>query len=401
MLNPFKKKPFAIDDFAKLVITEAKKAGIAESQEYDPKSFVIKLGDERIYLVNLFNDYCQANDEHKKRILGNALAPFRQKKQAITFEEAKSKVVAAVRDQALFSFTTLLLELEGGRTEPKTAFEQISAWFTRCLVLDFPGYVSIVSRENLKTWGISFYELYEIGLDRLRDCTIPKFEKQQGFYIGGWHDDYDNSRVLIPEVFAPLHLDGDPVVCLPNRNLLLVTGSENHEEIKAMLKHAEEIVQTKPRPMNPGPLILKDGEVADFSASENSPIFNDVERAKKISALIYYQQQTKALMKLYEQKGKDIFVAKYTLNQLKTGGYGSCCVWSKTIPTLLPKTDRIAFFDPTKPESQRMLGQANWDDCTRIAGDLFLDTQMFPARFYVSKFPTEEQLATVIQEQSL
>ena len=28
MFNPYKKKPFEIDDFAKLVITEAKKAGI-------------------------------------------------------------------------------------------------------------------------------------------------------------------------------------------------------------------------------------------------------------------------------------------------------------------------------------------------------------------------------------
>ena len=111
-------------------------------------------------------------------------------------------------------------------------------------------------------------------------------------------------------MFAPLDLDGDPVVCLANRNSLLVTGSENPDGIKAMLKHAEEIVKTKSRPMNPAPLILKDGEIADFSVTENSPIFNDVERAKKISALIYYQQQTENLMKLYEQKGKDLFVAK-------------------------------------------------------------------------------------------
>ena len=55
----------------------------------------------------------------------------------------------------------------------------------------------------------------------------------------------------------------------------------------------------------------------------------------------------------------------------------------------------------TGPESQRSLGLAKWNDVTRIAGDLFLDTQMFPARFYVSKFPTEEQLAAVIQGQRL
>jgi hypothetical protein len=68
---------------------------------------------------------------------------------------------------------------------------------------------------------------------------------------------------------------------------------------------------------------------------------------------------------------------------------------------LLPKTDLIAFFDPTKTEPQRMLGMAKWDEVLRIAGDLLLDAQMFPARFYVSKFPTDEQLAAVIQKQRL
>jgi hypothetical protein len=38
------------------------------------------------------------------------LALLRQEKQDITFEEAKSKVVAAVREQALFSSTTLSWE---------------------------------------------------------------------------------------------------------------------------------------------------------------------------------------------------------------------------------------------------------------------------------------------------
>jgi hypothetical protein len=148
-------------------------------------------------------------------------------------------------------------------------------------------------------------------------------------------------------------------------------------------------------------LHLKDGEVCDFAVRENSPIFSDVERVKKVSALIYYQEQTEKLMKLYEQKGKDLFVAKYTLNQSETGSYESYSVWSKTVPTSLPKTDLIAFFDPTKPESQRQLGLAKWEDVMRIAGDSMLDTQMFPARFYVSKFPTEEQLAAVIQERRL
>jgi hypothetical protein len=48
-----------------------------------------------------------------------------------------------------------------------------------------------------------------------------------------------------------------------------------------------------------------------------------------------------------------------------------------------------------------MLGMAKWDDVMRIAGGLLLDTQMFPARFYVSKFPSDEQLAAVIQKKGI
>jgi hypothetical protein len=96
------------------------------------------------------------------------LALLRERKQDISFEEAKSKVVAAVREQALFSFTTLFWELEGAKTEPQVASEPISAWFARCLVLDFPGYVTMVSPENLKTWGTSFDELYETGRGGVR-----------------------------------------------------------------------------------------------------------------------------------------------------------------------------------------------------------------------------------------
>ena len=84
---------------------------------------------QRAYLGNLFNDYSQAASEHQKRILGNTVAFLRPKKRDISFEEAKSKVVVAVREQALFSFTTLWSELEGGKTGPKVAFEPTSHSF--------------------------------------------------------------------------------------------------------------------------------------------------------------------------------------------------------------------------------------------------------------------------------
>jgi hypothetical protein len=163
---------------------------------------------------------------------------------------------------------------------------------------------------------------------------------------------------------------------------------EINDFAKLVMTEAKKAGIAEPLEYDPKRFVLLRGDQRTYLVN----VFNDYCQAN---------EQTEKLIKLYQQKGKDFLVGSYTLNQRETGGYESHSVWSKTIPTLLPKTDLIAFFDPTKPESQRKLGLAKWDDVKRIAGGLMLDTQMFPARFYVSKFPTDEQLAAVIQEQRL
>jgi hypothetical protein len=388
---PGEERPLTMDALASMLITAAKNAGYTDSLEYDPATSTIQQGlSGRTYIGNFYNDYLQAKGPHRDLVFSNFLAILNRKTDPVSLEEAKSKVVAAVRERALFSLTSLHWEIEGGRNEPIVAFEPVSDWFARCMVLDFPGYVALVMENDLKRW-----ELFEIGLARLHQCTVPKFQQENGFFRGTWGDDYDSSRLLLPGVFGDLPLDGDPVVCIPNRNLLLVTGSNDHQSISAMLQAAEEIIRTKSRPMNPGPLILKDGSIHDFAVPVNSPIFNNIGRASRLAPLMYYQQQQATLGKLYEQNGKDHFIADYKLNQWQNGKYASFGVWSNTVRTLLPKTDLIAFFDPQLPEPQRSLGLAKWDDVVNVAGDLMLDTQMFPPRYYVSKFPTNDQLAPI------
>jgi hypothetical protein len=111
----------------------------------------------------------------------------------------------------------------------------------------------------------------------------------------------------------------------------------------------------------------------------------------------YCNDQKGQLDKLYAQKGKDLFVASYKLNMAKDGEYSSFSVWSKGVPSLLPETDTVFFFDPSLPKDQQVVGRALWATVNSVAGDFMLDTNMFPARFYVSKFPSEEQLASLNQ----
>ena len=181
MFNPFKKQPFEIDDFAKLVMTEAKKAGIGESLEYDPKSLVLKRGDQRMNLVHLFNDYTQANAEQKERFLGNALALLREKKRTFPLRRRNRKSWRPSASGLSSPSRRFGGTWKAERPNRKSHRKPISAWFTRCLVLDFPEYVTMVSPENLKAWGVSCDELFETGLAKLRNGTSPKFENRQAF----------------------------------------------------------------------------------------------------------------------------------------------------------------------------------------------------------------------------
>jgi hypothetical protein len=109
----------------------------------------------------------------------------------------------------------------------------------------------------------------------------------------------------------------------------------------------------------------------------------------------YCNDQKGQLDKLYVQKGKDLFVASYKLNMAKDGEYSSFSVWSKGVPSLLPETDTVFFFDPSLPKDQQVVARAPWATATSVAGDFMLDTNMFPTRFYVSKFPNAEQLKSL------
>jgi hypothetical protein len=384
------------DQFASMLLKEAKRAGITTAYEYDAKEFTLKAGSGRLYLGNFHDTYCQANAEHKKKLIGNFIATMQLPQVPDSFEEAKANLVTVIRERALFAFTEMEYRIKGNESGLKVACEPMTAWFTKSLVIDFPKCVSVVSTEHLKKWGVTFEEATTTGLEHLRACTTPNFIAENGYFISKWNDDYDSSRPLLAELFDDLPLEGDPVIAIPNRLTMLVTGSRQADAIKAMLAKAEEIVRTIARPQNPAPLVITNGEIADFTVDKTSPVFSEVCRAHGLAALFYYNQQVELLNQLHEKTGKDTFVAKYALNKLIDGSYQSYCIWSKGIVSLLPKTDTVVLYDPGQPEKKSGLGTIAWDKLISVAGGLMLDTEMFPARYYVSKFPEGEMLEKVL-----
>jgi hypothetical protein len=125
-------------------------------------------------------------------------------------------------------------------------------------------------------------------------------------------------------------------------------------------------------------------------------VFHAVQRCRRLAALSAYQGQKGLLEESFAKNGKDYFVASYSLFQRPDGAHFSQSVWSKGVATLLPVTDEVHLFDPDLPEGKQILGSVPWARVMAVAGDLMLDTAMFPQRFYVSKFPSPDQLKALL-----
>jgi hypothetical protein len=366
--------------------------------QFSETDFSLHLGSRRIFLENLYADYCAKKEKADREIVLNNIADFARPDAAgedASFNDVAPNLIAVVRERLLVSLANVNWGVESfeGKKVPAPVHEPISRWFLRTLVIDAPTHMAYVNEDQLRRWNLTFDEAYALALANLQAATIPKFKDEGGVYLGQWGDAYDASRILVPGIFDDLPITGEPVFVLPNRDTLLVTDSSSPATVQAMLERAEQLVREIPRPQNIAPLVIRNGAIQDYEVPPESPAFAAVDRARRLASLAAYGEQKAVLEKVYERNGKDIYVGEHTLTNKATDAgpeYRSYCVWSRGVPTLLPVADDLVLYDP---DQNKAVAHVPWQAAVEALQDLMLDTQMYPPRYYVSKFPSSEKLS--------
>lgn len=380
------------DRFARRVQKALAREGI-DGFVYDAVAFQLRAGEMVANLGNVHAEWKRAGWRHRRLVLGNLLNMMRHLHQSSDtpgWVDARDRLVAVVRER----FFLEAVRLQNGGKSPDRQLSIAHAPFTdfyvRCLVLDYPSHTHYVNEANLTEWAMSFEEAWAMGLERLRGSTKPRFRHDEGVLRGDWNDDYDSSRILLPELLAGQKLPGAPVVVLPNRLTLLAAGSEDPVGIVQMLEQAEAILGISVKPQNAVPLLLQEGACVDYRPAPGAPDFDAVQRARHLAWLGVYEDQARLLQEKHAAEGKDLQVGQYGVVRSDQGAYSSYAVWGAGMSGLLPQADEIYFCD--RPEAPRILGKATWAAAQRELGELMLDAGLFPPRFYVSSFPTEGQI---------
>jgi hypothetical protein len=243
--------------------------------------------------------------------------------------------------------------------------------------------------------GLTFDEAVAIGRENLWKLSTKGFEKLgAGLYLSSIGDTHDASRMFLHDLVWQHEVRGRHVVMIPNRNVLLVSGSEEAEGLLKLAEMAEQVME-QPRMQTGMAFELHDSSWRPFVPPSQSPSHNLLRKLALRSTLRDNENQTALLNKIFLSQGRDIFVGNVLgIERTTDGSVYSVTTWADGVEALLPEADVVAF-GYARGETRKVIGYARWEKMQEAAGELLHRTPDYPARFHVVAFPTTEQFAAM------
>lgn len=361
--------------------------GVPGPAEYDDDVFALRLtAGGMIMLGNLYHKWQSLSKSeagtYLEAALGGLLAEANQPK---SFDEARERLLPAVRDRATIESTRWMAEMDGS-APVLIPNRQLGTSILAAVVLDSPTAMMMLNQSHVNDWGVSFDEVFDAALANLDTATEEAKwgQVEDDTYASLWNDDYDVSRILLPKVIDALDVAGDPVVFVPNRNRLIVTGSDDPAGLAAAMSLTEEELD-QPAQVSAIPLVRRDGAWTDLELPTGHPAAPGLDRLRAIDRSLAYGATTPIIQSVL---GEEAFVANSILAE-RDGVITSAATWIDG-PCLIPETDRIMFF---RNEQENWL--VGWDDVGATVGHLMTTTDFYPPRYRIEGFPTPEQLASM------
>jgi hypothetical protein len=178
---------------------------------------------------------------------------------------------------------------------------------------------------------------------------------------------------------------------IPNRGVLLATGTDEPNGLTALLEAARQSIQEAPWPLCGD--LFRVSPTGIESHVPDSPEMVLLATIKKLDIASVYEDQKVALQAHHDALEDALYVASYGLLGKKDDPreLQSWCSWTESVPSLLPTTDLIALVWDIN--SARKTALVRRTDVERLAGHHFKSTNEDPARTRVDSFPSLDELA--------
>ncbi len=393
-------KPATKDEFAELMRRSIINGGEKQTLEYDREQFCLTVDGDDANLLNLgnaYNEFCAVDAELRASVVARFVRVWFARNRDVPgdYSEAAARLLPAIRNRSYYELTKLQIQ-NRGMPSPDWPLQTLGEHFAICIVYDLPDSIHQIQQASLAKWQVGFDEVLARATANLREITLQPLECiVEGVWQSAWRDNHDIARILLPDFIRRHKVQGDPVVLLPNRDTLLLTGSDDEAGLGAIAALAEEALQL-PRPMNGMALTLRGDAWVPFLLEADHPEFARYRLLWIRSVGQDYEEQKELLNEANEKADIDVFVAAFKARQNnETGDIHSYSVWSKGVVTLLPRTDEIFFYIPRGEEKGDIVARGAWNDVIEVCGNLMEPDENYPQRFRVASFPDETQLKAI------
>ena len=395
----FSGTPMTQEKFVQIVLAELRKLDSASQYQYNAERFQIARPDDGfINLGNIYQEYCRAEKTERdavlRRFLRNCVSTKSYELPA-EFDDIHPDLLPVIRSR--FYLESVLLQAKVRGNEALEVPQQvIGEHLALSLVYDLPSAMRTISQTDLETWEVSFYEAVEAARHNLEQMGEVAFATLDScVYASATGDNYDASRLLLLDLIRRFKVNGDYVAMVPNRDTLVVTGSDDEHGLALLSKIAADSHE-KPRPISTVALRLEGDEWQPWLPPRSSPSFAKFHELRLRTIGAEYNDQKELLDELHSASGAGLYVAQFNAMQNKASGQvTSYSVWSEGLDIMLPQTDSIFFFRPKGEKEGEIIAGGSWDHVQQIVGNLMEPTGMYPERYLVRDFPSDYQLEAI------
>lgn len=351
------------DEFVAWLSGKLEQAG--HGTRYDAAGFRLLLAGGALRLHRLFESFSEQDEEGRavllRQVLENLSSPT-----VPGWNESRAHVIPRLYSRTVIEET----RLHGAELPHVLLTDNVAL----TLALEHRG----ITGADLESWGVSFEEALEVALANLRAASsAPPRLLAPGLFAGNWNDANDSARVLmLLELNLPLK--GDPVVFMPTREALFITGSEDTEG----LGHALERLGQHGHAVTVVPFRHADGAWTRFEVEVDHPHSARLRKLAFDDRYQEYAEQKGLLDSLFRVQGRQVEVASCSGYRLKDGSVMTCS-WVNGVETLLPETDRVMLVDNKLPEEDRVVSEPTWAELLERLGRRMTLTEHWPPRWRV------------------
>lgn len=380
---------YSIDQFAGDIVNVYYQMGFDGQFTWDKASSRLTFDNgHTFYLKNMYEENKHLSKAQMRNFIGMLLRENEPRDTALDWETIKSNIYPRVRTRSELSIRSLYIRSLNRHDElPSVELAPLGADLFIELVLDSDVNITTVAQAQLDTWGITAEKARARALENFHAVSAAAFEEvAPGVYQSTWGDNYDASRLVFPDLMRAYPINGDPVLAIPTRDVLLFTGSADEAGLSALIQLVKGYFSAQ-RYISFRPYVYTAGRYDFFyppAAHSLHPAFAQLH----LSAIKGdYDEQKDLLEEVLVQDNQDVFVATYSVLQAEgTGEFYSWAAWSENVPTYLPVTDLVALV-VERGDDMESLGFVTWDDLIKHCESLLQPTEHYPKRVLVETFP--------------